>query len=217
MPRNWQPLIDDMSNVQRLVHLAARWDIVDEENWRGEILRKMRTAYDEELTIQAARVGCSGRRGHLRNGPLLSALNDKAREHAASIVNTYNYDLALFILNVGRQTPTANRFVYAKRYRDWAAARASWKTPQINLMSMTWARTKAQQDFVDQNGRRGTAQLTPRTAVCPICQGWINRGRVPINVAMNNPPPYHQGCPHVWSLDSGKVLRDQCVDLWMGE
>jgi len=206
-----------MSNVQRLVHLAARWDIVDEENWRGDILRKMRTAYDEELTIQANRAGCPGRRGQLRNGPLLSALNDTAQQHAASVVNTYNYDLALMILNVGRETPRANRFTYAKRYREWSAARSSWKNPQINLMSMTWARTKAQQDFVDQNGRMGSAQLWPRTAVCPICQGWIARGTVPMAVALNNPPPYHVNCPHTWALQSGKIARDQCPDLWMGE
>jgi hypothetical protein len=217
MPRNWQALVNEMSNVQRLVHLAARWDMVDEENWRGDILRRMRTAYDEELTIQAMRVGCAGRRGQLRNGPLLSALNDTAKGHAASIVNTYNYDLALFILNVGRQTPTANRFVYAKRYADWYTARSQWKDPQIGLMSMQVARTRAQQDFINQNGRMGSARLLPTTAVCPVCQGWINRGRVPLNVAMNNPGPFHQGCPHYWAIESGRIPRDQCPDLWMGE
>lgn len=217
MPRDWRPLVNDMSNVQRLVHLAARWDVVDEENWRGDILRKMRTAYDEELTIQANRVGCSGRHGQLRNGPLLSALNDTAKEHAASIVNTYNYDLALFILNVGRETPTANRFTYAARYRVWAAARSSWKNTQINMMSVTWARTKAQKDFTDMNGRQGSARLSPTTAVCPICQGWIARGAVPLHIALNNAPPYHINCPHVWSIESGRIPREQCPDLWMGE
>ena len=177
----------------------------------------MRTAYEEELTIQAARVGCASRRGQLRNGPLLTALNDKAKEDASSIVNTYNYDLALFIMNVGREAPSANRFTYAKRYRDWSASRSSWKNQQVNLMSMTWARTKAQQDFMDQNGRMGTARLWPRDAVCPICQGWIARGTVPTNVALNNPPPYHVACPHVWSISSGTIPRDQCPDLWMGE
>jgi hypothetical protein len=217
MPRDWRPLVDEMSNVQKLVHLAARWDMVDEENWRGEILRKMRTAYDEELTIQANRVGCPGRRGQLRNGPLLSALNDTAKEHAASIVNTYNYDLALLILNVGRETPRANRFTYAARYRVWYAARSAWKNPQINEMSIGTARNRAQQDFVAQNGRMGSARLTPTTAVCPVCQGWINRGIVPLNVALNTNMPAHVNCPHVWSIESGRVAREDCPLLWMGE
>ena len=91
MPLNWQSLTSEMTDVQRLVHLAMRFDSVDEEQWRGEILRMRRNAYDAELGVQAAAVGCAGRRGNLGNGDILSGLNSQSLTDAQSIANTYNY------------------------------------------------------------------------------------------------------------------------------
>lgn len=216
--RDWQPLVDSMANVQKLVHLAMRYDIVDQERIRGELLRARRLAYENELNIQAANVGCAGRKARLGSGPILSALNGMSERDAASIVNTYNYDLAIAIRNIGTEVPRANRYTYAARLRDWEAARSKWKTPQIEQFTELSARSLAQADFFKFNGASmGTARLQPRSAVCPICQGWIDRGTVPLRVATNNPGPYHPNCPHLWDITPKRVARSECANLWMGE
>lgn len=215
--RDWRSLVDQMSPVMKLVHLAMRMDSYDEDQTRAELLRLRRRAYEEELTLQAARVGCQGRRGRLNNSPILSELSDMSQRDAESVVNTFNYDLAAAIIRIRSEVPTANRFVYAKRLQDWNASRNAWKQGQIALNTEGTARAKAQQDFYRENGRFGVAVLEPRTAVCPICEGWIKRGEVPLSVAQNNPPPYHPNCPHTWRTVPDKVSEEQCPMLWMGE
>ena len=42
--RDWQTAVDGLSNVQKLVHLAARNDVVDEERYRADLLRVRRRA-----------------------------------------------------------------------------------------------------------------------------------------------------------------------------
>jgi len=217
MPRDWRAVVDGMTNVQKLVHLAMRQDPVDEENIRGSLLRARRLAYEDELTAQAIIVGCTGRTGRLTNGDILSGLNNDSRRDAASIVNTYNYDLAIAILNIAAEVPAANRYVYASRLQGWESARASWKNAQIALNTELTARSGAQQDFYRFNNIGGSATLQPTRAVCPICQGWIARGEVPVRVAQANPPPYHVNCPHLWATDPEKIAPDECADLWMGQ
>ena len=217
MPRNWQAVVDSLSDVGKLVHLAARWDAFDVEAKRGSILRDMRAAYNDELNIQARRVGCD-RMGGVSEGPILTKLNDQARWHAESIVNTFNYDLAIAIEHIRQETPTANRYTYVSRLRPWYESRAAWKDGQIALSVEGDGRRMAQQDFVQMNGLRdGTARLEPRTAVCPICKGWINRGNVPIRVAMAHPPPYHVFCIHGWSTNYNRRGQIDCETLWLGE
>jgi hypothetical protein len=194
-----------------------RFTLEDEERIRGELLRARRRAYEDELTIQARRVGCATRRGRLGNNATLTALNEQSRLDAVSIANTYNYDLAIAIQHIRTETPTANRHVYARRLSDWEAKRNRWKSKQIAEWTEGTARAAAQQDFHKYNKLLGTALLAPTRAVCPICQGWIRRGEVAIQVALNNPPPYHRRCPHVWNLMPGKVAADECSSLWMGE
>lgn len=217
MPRDWRALVDTFTRVQRLVHLTYRMDSVDEEALRSGLLKNRRRFYEDELTEQAARVGCSRRRGRLAEGPSLTELNEASRKDAVSIVNTFNYDLAVAILAVFEETPTANRYVYASRLKGWEAKRNEWKQPQITQHTEISARAKAQQDFYKFNSHIiGVARLDPKTAICPICKGWVARGEVPIRVAENNPPPYHVNCPHVWSTKPGKVARSECSELWMG-
>jgi len=216
-PRDWQSVVEGMTNVQRLVHLAMRRDPIDEENIRVELLRSRRLAYENELELQARRVGCPNRKANLRNNPILSGLNFDSVEDARSIVNTYNYDLAIAILHIGAEYPTANRYTYAKHLQTWETERSRWKNPQIVQHTTGSARSKAQQDFYDHNGAMGTAVLWPKEAVCPICIGWIERGEVPLRVAQNNPPPYHPNCPHLWSTNPDKVAKEDCPLLWMGE
>jgi hypothetical protein len=214
---DWRSLVDGMSNVQKLVHLAARMDAFDEDQWRVDLMRQRRRAYEAELAVQAAHVGCPGRVGRVAGGAVLNRLNEMSRGDAESIANTYNYYLAAAIIRVGQEKPRANRFVYAKGVRDWSPGYWAWKRPQIDEMTDNTARAMAQQDFYRQNGAFGSARLLPTQAVCPICQGWVARDVVPLRVALNNPPPYHVNCPHVWETDPDRVAREDCPNLWMGE
>ena len=217
MARDWQQALSDKSDVERLVHLAKRMDAYDVDRIRGELLRERRRYYEAELTEQAMRAGCRGRVGRLANGAILSELNDISQRDASSIVNTYNADLVNAIAYIRAETPTANRYVYAKRLGEWEANRASWKNDQIAQYTENSARTKAQQDFYRNNNVFGVAELFPKRAVCPVCQGWVERGEVPLNVALNNPSPYHVNCPHIWQIRYDRVPADQCQFLWMGQ
>lgn len=216
MPRDWRAAIGGFSRVMKLVHLAARYDQVVEAEYQTFILREARKAYENELTIQASRMGCA-RQGRLTNPDILSTMREEAKADAASIVNTYNYDLAVGIAAIRQANPRSNRHVYAFRLRKWHDARERWKHVQISLMTENKARRRAQQDFVMRNRAEGFAILRPTTAVCPVCQGWINRGRVPLKVAMKNPAPYHVGCPHIWEIESTVASRRKCEDLWLGQ
>lgn len=217
MPRDWAAAVAQLTDVQKLVHLAMRYTSEDAERLRVELLRARRRAYEAELTAQAARVGCPGRRGNLGSGASLSQLNAMSQQDAASIVNTYNYDLAIATANIGATTPSANRHTYAKRLKAWDAERAGWKAAQIAQYTENSARSLAQSDFYKFNQAvLGVAELTPQTAACPVCQGWIARGQVPLRVATYNAPPYHVNCPHRWITAPEKVAKDQCPLLWMG-
>jgi hypothetical protein len=216
--RDWRSQLEGMTRVQLLVHLAKRYDQVEQDAIKGSLLPAMRAFYEDELNIQAAKVGCPGRRAHVSSGQILSQINSVAEAHAASITATYNWDLANAIKAITAEVPTANRHVYAKRLTEWETARASWKNEQIALMTEQTVRAMALQDFYRQNGAGiGRAMLMPRTAVCPICQGWIDRGWVPLAEAIRHPPPYHVNCPHNWFTKPDKVPRSQCPTLWMGE
>lgn len=216
MPKNWQARVDELSNVGRLVHLAARFDSVDEEQVRAGLLGIRRKAFEDELKIQARRAGCGDRAPRLLDEGLLTELSETSQRDAASIVNTYNFDLAVQIQAIRNETPTANRHVYANRLATWETRRSQWKAPQIAEFTENTARSKAQAEFVRKNALTGTARLEPRTAAEPICQGWINRGNVPLEVAMNNPPPYHGGCPHLFAVTYDKASVPECGELWLG-
>jgi hypothetical protein len=217
MPLDWQAAVAQLSNIGKLVHLGMRRDPVDIEAMRASEVLKMRRIYEAELTDMAARVGCRGRRGRLANGPILSELNDQARTWAEGIANTYNYDLTSAINVIRTETPTANRFTYAKRLLAWHDERAKWKNAQISQHTEGWTRSKAQADFRLHNPMTGTAELQPKAAVCPICQGIVARGEIPLQEALRDPPPYHPNCPHQFMIHADKVPAATCDILWMGE
>ena len=216
--RDWRVVVDEASNVMRLVHLAGRKDPFDVEEMRGRLLKRRQQLYEDELAVQAGRVGCPNRRGRLTTGPSLKALDDQSRADAESIINTYNYDLALAIQHIRQEVPTANRHVYSYRLRNtWEPKRVAWKDKQIAQHTEGQARALAQQDFIRFNAIEGYAVLEPKEAVCPVCQGWVTRGQVRMRVAMNNPPPYHPSCPHGWRTEPDKLAKSECPNLWMGE
>ncbi len=220
MPRrDWQSLVDSdaFSNVMRLIHLAMRMDFLDERRLRSELTRIRRGFYEQELAIQARRVGCGEQYALLQNGQILNNLHEASTADAESIINTYNYDLAKAIQKIRAQVPTANRHVYASRLAQWEEERMQWKAPQVELYTEMSARAQAQQDFWSHNRIQGYAELEPKTAVCPVCIGWVQRGRVPIEVAMNNPGPWHPWCPHIWRTFPEQLHEDECALLWLGE
>ena len=217
MPLDWRARVDELTDVQRLVHLAARLDSVSVEEWRGNLLGQMRRCYEAELTAMAARVGCPGRQARLNNGPILSELNDQAAEWAAGICNTYNYDLAAALHNIGVETPRANRNTYVKRLQAWDQQREKTKSVDIAAYTEGWTRSKAQADFRAMNGTMGTARLVPTEAVCPVCLGLVARGEIPLREALKNPPPFHPRCPHNYEMTLEQVARDDCPLLWLGE
>jgi len=220
-----QTIVDQMTLMQRLIYNVADWGRVKISRLQSEILSMRVKAYNDELTIQAQHSGCAGRAGRLTNADITERLSQDSQRDAESIANTHSYFLAVEILRVG-ETPTGlvRRVLpvlrvpeYAKAVKAWSESYWSFKKPQITMMTDNSARAKAQQDFYIQNrGVAGTAKLEPTTAVCPICQGWIARGIVPLRVALNNPPPYHQNCPHIFSTRPDKVSAEDCPLLWMG-
>ncbi len=219
MPRDWQKLTnsDGFSNVMRLVHLAMRQDATDEQALRTELLKARRSEYEATLTELATGLGCTGRQGRLGEGPILSQLNETSEADAKSIVNTYNYDLAIAVIAIRTEVPTANRHVYAKRLQTWETNRDKWKNEQISLNTNLTARSLAQADFMANNPVEGTARLVgPDPAAEPICQGWLNRGNVPMETALANPSPFHFNCPHSWEYRLKKLKKSECKDLWMG-
>lgn len=217
MPRDWQAEITNLTNVQRLVHLAVRQDSVNVEQIRAELVKVRRRAYEQELSIQAARVGCAGRAGQLTVGPALTALNEQSKEDAKGIVNTYNAELVTAIQDIAAQLPSANRNVYVKRLEEWETKRNVWKSEQIARYSEGTARSMAQADFYRMNKLSGVAILEPGTAKEPICAGWINRGEVPLKEALKNPMPIHVNCVHLWTINPERVPKAECETLWVGE
>jgi len=210
-------LRDQMSWVQQLTFLASRWDSVDTEQTRTRLLGMRRKSYNDELGIQAQHVGCPGQAGRLANGNILSQLNDDSERDAASITNTYNYYLGIEILRAGAANPRGNRTYYAKAIADWQPTYWVHKDPQIEITTEKSARSLAMEDFYRYNGgAMGTAKLEPRSAVCPVCLGWIARGVVALRVALANPANFHIGCPHYWFTRPDKVAKEECVNLWMG-
>jgi len=198
----WPQMMGDLAPVQTLVHLAYRMDAVSASDLRAKMLRRLRDIYESEITIQAALIGCRGQRGNVGAGPVLSQLNSMAETAANGIVNTFNRDLVYALQSIKADIPRANRHIYANHLGRWEQKRSEWKEPQIALSVEGNARSLAQQHFHQFNGSYGSATLTPKRAVCPVCQGWVNRGEVSMSVALNNPPPYHPSC-----LPSGSMVR----------
>ena len=217
MPLDWATLIQQMTWTQQIMFAVSRYDSVDAERIRTDLLSMRRQSYNDELTIQAQHVGCPGQVGRLGNGTILSALNDDSQRDAQSISNTYNYFLGLEIIRAGQANPRGNRYYYAKAVRDWQPTYWQWKDPVIAVTTDKSARAMALEDFYRFNASGlGMAKLEPRSAVCPVCIGWIARGVVPLRVAVANPANFHIGCPHYWDTRPEKVAPAECVNLWMG-
>jgi hypothetical protein len=215
---DWQSVVnsDRFTPVMKLVHLAARKDKPVQDALKTELVKIRRKAYEHELDLMLRQVGCP-QSGQLTTGPALTELDQLSQNDAASIINTYNYDLAYALIRIKTENTYANRHYYADRLTIWERERNIWKLPQIALYSENTARSLAQRDFITLNQIEAIAVLEPDTAKCPVCQGWIRRGEVPAKEATANPGPFHVNCPHVWKMAMPKVAQGECSELWIGE
>lgn len=212
--REWQPVVDDLTDVGKLVHLAVRRTSDDIEKISKALFDIRRREYDQAVSDFLVQVGCK-EIGQLGEGRELSDLNDLGKEEAKGIANTFNFDLAVAIKNIRQEIPTANRHVYVNRLRGWNRERKEFKSQQIVMHTAMTTRQQAMVNFSENNGLRPQTELIPKVAAEVICQGWINRGKVAFRVANNNPSPFHIGCIHWWQpVSFGKV--GNCEDLWVG-
>jgi hypothetical protein len=214
---DWLAIVAAMLLLYQLIHQAVQQKEEFIVLLQIELLSERNRFYEDELTAQAARVGCPNRRGHLTNQAIIDQLSELSRRDAESIANTYNRDLAAAIARIGKDAPGASKAEFRQRLEAWESKRASWKNPQIALYTEMSARSLAQQHFYERNHITGTAVLRPERAVCPVCIGWVLRGPVPLEEAENNPPPYHVGCPHYFLTTPDRVAPERCAELWMGE
>lgn len=205
-----------LSNIGKLLHLSFRADSVRESEIATVLFKMMRQNYENELTRQAAAVGCD-RKGLLGEGQALSDLRRTANENAASITRTYNFDLARAIAHIREENPRANRNYYTKRLYEWESARASWKDKQIGLMTVSTSRNAATSAFVQNNILEGKAYLLPKTAAEPICAGMVTGNPYPLETVFNLNIPAHVNCVHYIHIEYKKIPKSQCADLWLGQ
>lgn len=179
-PLQWEPIVSDMTNVQKLVHLLFRKTPDNVEQEREFILKHNRIAYEMTLEEEARSWGCIPGRAHLREGRELRRINERAQRSAKSIVNTYNYDLSKAILAIGADTPTANRYVYANRLALWEIEREKYKRRQISMAETFWGINQAKEDFYQRNVLlEPKAEVVPATTVCPICAEYVRGNPYP--------------------------------------
>jgi hypothetical protein len=220
---DWRKLVDEMSDVQKLVHLAYRKTADDEEEWADDIFKNNRKTYTDTLDEEAAAWGCHPPPASLTRGPILKAIHDEADESGRSIVGTFNYDLALEIRRIGRETPTANRHVYAYRLRTWVQERDRWKLPQITTIETFKTVNRAQDDFyrfndLPQEGAEVVPYVTPN--MCPICAEYVAGNPYPSmqELLRQCQLPAHPHCPHYGRvIPARRLTRQECRELWLGE
>lgn len=214
-------LYGQMTRQQKLVYRACRWGQLKIVILTQALFRIAKRAYMDELEIQARRVGCLGQKASIRWRPTMAKMLRDARRAARSIVGTFNRGLANAILVFGAANPDASFWKYLRHLKRWERARNDWKLKQIQAATESQARADAIREFYERNRLMATATMLPLTAVCPVCQGWLDRieqsGPIPIHIAIVNSPPYHLSCPHRWVTHPIQLSPAECRRLWMGK
>lgn len=212
--------IGRLSPVGKLVHLALRQTADDEAAISRRLFKMRRDAYEKRLTELAAEAGCGGQRGVLGPGARMTEIHTQCAADAASIVRTFNRDLAFAIMRIRQEAPTANRHVYSKRLQSWETRREAWKSGQIVLHTTGTARQMAEEDFWRYNADiAGYATLEPKILVagsCDKCRLYVNKKRVSLETAQKEKFPAHPNCPHGWVYHLKKIRPVMCRYLWLG-
>jgi hypothetical protein len=216
--------VEELSRVQRLVHLAARMTDDDVRALAERIKRDNVSTYEEALTHLARQHGCYRAEGRLGNNDIRSDIRDAAKWSAASIANTYNYELARAIRRVGEEVPTANRHVYAYRLfhapDSWGRRYAASKAEQVAQFERWQAINLAIGHFYQFNAvGEQYAEVRPYDTLCPACAGYVAGNPYPSVEALyrNVVLPAHLGCPHYGAAVGGRVAAGECEELWLGQ
>jgi len=221
---DWVALVAEMSDVQRLVHLTGRMTAFEERDLADRLFAEGKMAYQDALDAEALKLGCPGG-ANISAGPELSALRARADWAAASVTNTYNYNLAREIISIGEDVPTANRHVYAWRLygSDTSWDKGYWtdKATEIAQVEMMTVINAGIADFHDRNGHlfEATAKILPYFAVCDLCQEMVdgNPYTTVAEVFRKYILPPHPSCPHhCQAMPKDKLTSRECADLWMG-
>jgi hypothetical protein len=216
--------VEQLTRVQRLVHLAARMTDDDERDLAGHLKRDNVLTYEEALTQLARQHGCHMAEGHLGNNDVRRDIRDAADWSAASVVNTYNYELARAIRSVGEGAPTANRHVYAYRLfhapDSWGRGYAAQKAEQVAQFERWQAINLAIGHFYQFNDvGEEYAEVRPYDTVCPACAEYVagNPYRSIAELYRRTILPAHLGCPHYGAAVGGRVASGECEELWLGQ
>lgn len=223
---DWRPLVDAMTDVQRLVHLGGRMDQADRDEFQKRRFDQARETWKQAMQQEVNRWGCAGTKAlPPSGGQELSDIKDRTDFAADSVTGTYNLNLAKEIIRIGQDTPTANRHVYAYRLfytpggwdaRYWAAKEV--EVAQNESMVHINAAIEA---FYNRNGDllQPEANVVPFTAAEEVCQGIVdgNPYRSVQVVYQKFDLPVHPNCPHTAQAVADKRLSPSvCRELWVG-
>lgn len=207
-----------------LVFLAYLYTEDDRKRIADELFREGRRTYEETIREQLRNAGCLDNMVNLTDPGELTWLKEQADIWSSSIAETYNRDL----LKLTRQLEQEwieergslrglNRWVFASRIRKALAKRDEWKIPQIAVTEHTRVYDHAVMRWTELNSQSGAgrAMVVPLTAVCPICQAYVNMGWVSLDEAKRVfSLPAHPNCPHVIKVEISDL--PPCSELWRG-
>lgn len=191
-----QGVLDGLSDVGRLAHLAYRKTEDDVGSLADELFARNKRTMEESLLNEMQRLGYSVTHVQISDPDVLRVIRDRADWAALKISQTYNYDLARAVGGIIRDVPTANRWVIAHRLGPWEAARNEWKESQIGVTEAFVARDYMVLEFYRLNNIEVLAYFG-YSLICEVCQ----------EIAAGNPHTLEYaeatGLPH-----------PNCMDMW---
>ena len=229
-PTDWRPLRAELSAVQRLVFDRSRMSYGREANALARQLYSDATKqYQETITQEIRAIGCTPPRTVRVSTETRQRLRRRAEQMARSIADTYNYHMTFAIQRIGKDVPTANRFVYSARLFGSARGSAStdpwsvtyWasKNPSIAATETMTTINRAKRDFTRRNRRRlkGTYEVRPYSSSGDAaCERAI--GGNPYNDLRSLPElPLHINCVHYAEFVPGPEhdpAKIDCSKLW---
>ena len=223
VPADLRALEAQMSPVQRLVFYRSVWDATDAAELADQVYASSLRAGGAEMTHLAGRLWGRDERIDLTDPVLLAELRAQAWGAAHGVALTHNVDLARQIMRIGRDVPTANRYVYAARLRIWETGRSIWKSAQVALAETSRAIESVLRRFLRRNeGVEGKFEVVPTDWAEPECRfdcrGAVEGGPYPLSEWDGvGPFPLHPNCPHRKVMIVGSLTNLPNVEeAWLG-
>jgi hypothetical protein len=222
-PADLRAIEATMTPVQRLVFLRSAWGVEERGSLADAIHVDSLKAAESTLLDAGRKIwgDAFDRDVSLSDPGLLAEIKALSFDAASRVTMTHNYELARQIVQIGVDAPRANRFVYAKRLRDWEAGRAAWKGPQIALDRSVQTMDLVMDRFMRKNrGLEGQFAVEPGPWAVPLCDfdcsGAVQGG--PYELSEWNavdPFPRHNHCPHHKRLLAVANPPEQS-EAWLG-